>query len=554
MKDLVIKGTGNSRYLKSSLEGITTWEQFRAALAAGTLPVDLNGINSEGFQQLGDPLNKATLLKDATAAKFGKDTSTVPDEVLDVLSKSVLNDAYKTVDVYAGQNWEKGTVASASGSVWQWICVANNILFSLPQSGTAAIMSTDGKAWTTLTVPAIESNYAYNIRHVICYANGTYYLIQYRAASSYGFRVYSSPDLKTWTSIATVTGLRDSVCGFFYSQSLSKFLIFDLRGNIAMSDDAVTWVVGALNLTDTEFGHGMSNMLNAECCVDGPDGFYLALPNDSTKKIRIFKISASKTEIIWESNAISWRSQYCAFVKFKGKYYVYNSNGIATSDNLTDWDFVEKEMASYASLGQTLTASNLSVIYATYGDASCVSTDGLNFAKSKTPSVDGSVGNLAYINGVFAFHQYGSISSISAYYTPDTTFKDEPGLVDVLGNMVDIPLKQIAGAAGIEIGTYTGTGTSSYKDRVLTFSNPPKFVLVAAGLKTNSSGDFYKLGFCFLFPTLAKGVFWAPSSPDAYQSQDITVDGNSISWRVTNSQQAALCDVASIPYYYFGLY
>lgn len=80
MKDSVIKGNGNSRYLKSSLEGITTWEQFRAALAAGTLPVDLNGINPEGFQQLGDPFNKVTLLKDSTAALLGLGTDAVPDD------------------------------------------------------------------------------------------------------------------------------------------------------------------------------------------------------------------------------------------------------------------------------------------------------------------------------------------------------------------------------------------------------------------------------------------------------------------------------------------
>lgn len=82
MKDFVIKGNGNSRYLKSSLEGITTWEQFRAALAAGTLPVDLNGINPEGFQQLGDPLNKASLLKDTTAALLGLPDTAVPDDAL----------------------------------------------------------------------------------------------------------------------------------------------------------------------------------------------------------------------------------------------------------------------------------------------------------------------------------------------------------------------------------------------------------------------------------------------------------------------------------------
>ena len=127
--------------------------------------------------QEGTPLNKATLLKDATAAKFGKDTGAVPDEVLDVLSKSVLNDAYKTVDVYAGQNWEKGTAPNASGSVWEAIAVANNILFSFPISGTTAVMSTDGKTWTTFTIPTISGGYNYGGRHRIVYVGDTYYLL-----------------------------------------------------------------------------------------------------------------------------------------------------------------------------------------------------------------------------------------------------------------------------------------------------------------------------------------------------------------------------------------
>lgn len=68
MRDSIIKNTGNSRYLKSAISAATTWEQFRAALIAGTLPIDLNGINTAGWQQVGDALNKANLLSDATVA------------------------------------------------------------------------------------------------------------------------------------------------------------------------------------------------------------------------------------------------------------------------------------------------------------------------------------------------------------------------------------------------------------------------------------------------------------------------------------------------------
>lgn len=76
MKDMVPKGTGNSRYLKSVANFMTlypTYADFVAALVAGTLPVDFNGINSAGCDEVGTPLNKASLLTDSTFARLGVD-------------------------------------------------------------------------------------------------------------------------------------------------------------------------------------------------------------------------------------------------------------------------------------------------------------------------------------------------------------------------------------------------------------------------------------------------------------------------------------------------
>jgi len=90
MQDSIIKGTGNSRYLKSIAAFLTqypTYADFAAALAAGTLPVELNGINEEGFQQLGTALNKENLLQDNTAAIYGLGTDAVPDDVFAWLGK-----------------------------------------------------------------------------------------------------------------------------------------------------------------------------------------------------------------------------------------------------------------------------------------------------------------------------------------------------------------------------------------------------------------------------------------------------------------------------------
>lgn len=83
MQDMTIKGTGNSRYLKSIANILTlypNYESFAAALAAGTFPIDLNGINSAGIQTAGTALNKASLLSDDTAAAAGG--ATTPDQAL----------------------------------------------------------------------------------------------------------------------------------------------------------------------------------------------------------------------------------------------------------------------------------------------------------------------------------------------------------------------------------------------------------------------------------------------------------------------------------------
>lgn len=86
MIDSVLKGTGNSRFLKSAVPAGTSWADALAMLQAGTFPIDFNGINTEGFQQVGTPLNKANLLKDATAAQIGLPSSATPNDMFNALA------------------------------------------------------------------------------------------------------------------------------------------------------------------------------------------------------------------------------------------------------------------------------------------------------------------------------------------------------------------------------------------------------------------------------------------------------------------------------------
>lgn len=87
MHDSIPKGTGNSRFLKSVsdfMEKYPTYQDFAAALVAGTMPVDI-GLNADGWLVLGMALAKMNLLRDETATALGIDNpadATVDDAFL----------------------------------------------------------------------------------------------------------------------------------------------------------------------------------------------------------------------------------------------------------------------------------------------------------------------------------------------------------------------------------------------------------------------------------------------------------------------------------------
>lgn len=120
MIDSVLKGTGNSRFLKSAVPAGTSWADALAMLQAGTFPIDFNGINTEGFQQVGTPLNKANLLKDATAAQIGLPPTATPDDAFKILA-GILGITYvlasSGVTVTAQNGSDTKTAVAASNGV-----------------------------------------------------------------------------------------------------------------------------------------------------------------------------------------------------------------------------------------------------------------------------------------------------------------------------------------------------------------------------------------------------------------------------------------------------
>lgn len=117
MQDAITLGTGNSRYLKSVsgfLALYPTYEAFAEALAAGTLPVDLNGINPDGWAQQGTALDKAHLLTDATAAQAGLGGEATVNDMLAVLAGKAASAesliTYGTSELATGAALATGTI------------------------------------------------------------------------------------------------------------------------------------------------------------------------------------------------------------------------------------------------------------------------------------------------------------------------------------------------------------------------------------------------------------------------------------------------------------
>lgn len=107
MKDLVPKGTGNSRFLRSSIPENITHEELVALLRTGTFPVDFAGLNADGVAVVGSAYNKANVLPDDVCNALGISTISEPKDAFIALSESLseLSSDFKeriTFGVYTG--------------------------------------------------------------------------------------------------------------------------------------------------------------------------------------------------------------------------------------------------------------------------------------------------------------------------------------------------------------------------------------------------------------------------------------------------------------------
>lgn len=168
MQDSVIKGTGNSRKLKTSLANTTTWQDALDLMIAGEFPIDLAGIEPSGFNVVGTKLNSTTLLSSGTEALYGLSNGT-PDDAFSLLGSALRN--YGNL----ADNTDLNTIF-------------NNGFWYLPASA----------ATTASNIPVAAAGY------LVVMGNGTTRAIQFymRVASgsdSYSTWYYRKYDGSVWT-------------------------------------------------------------------------------------------------------------------------------------------------------------------------------------------------------------------------------------------------------------------------------------------------------------------------------------------------------------------
>ena len=144
MTDTILRGTGNSRTLRTVANAKSqypTYDAFMTALVNGTFPIDIGALSSAGLTRRGTDLNKANILTDSTATGMGLTSSATPNDAfakLRTLVKAAQDAADEInfrvfVGSYVGTNSSSGPSYSKTLNFpfrWKFLLVNRPIEYS----------------------------------------------------------------------------------------------------------------------------------------------------------------------------------------------------------------------------------------------------------------------------------------------------------------------------------------------------------------------------------------------------------------------------------------
>lgn len=507
MQDAIIKGIGNSRYLKTVGEALSlypTYEDFLQAMIEGTFPVDFNGINKDGWTQQGTPLNKANLLSDTVISTLGLSTgaNSTPNDAFNVLAnignvhvwrKTVVTEeeipaGYKLVD----DNTDR-TLDGVSNAL---INLGNTNQRTAYINCADSITVDDGGG---ISLNSATTHYQANdALNAASWLRGKY------------IKLYYINDFGNW----------------FGPPALDQNKTYYVPNDAQISVNSATIIVNKLQRVDAYPLTPVSTHItyltstNRNAYQEGGDakeaGYVLGEVKTGTFHLTSTKGNARNTKLAYgDANSIQ----------------VSNNGTVSLNRTATTLDVS-------ASMNDVLTTLNairgkyieIKGVYSDHWEDISFSKDHVYFVPSDVQIAD------PVLTGgvrVLTLNKYQEVTGYPAIPAGTT--------IEYLGVLGD--------KTSIETGSYVGTGTyGSGNPNTLTFRFEPKFVHIQAG----NIGKEDSSGFKFAFFVLGtKGFSIGPGSANELYNLNAKFDGNTLSWYLGNAAQQL--NTKSANYFFIAL-
>ena len=478
-----------------------TYEDFLQAMIAGTFPVDFNGINKDGWTQLGTPLNKANLLSDTVISTLGLSTGV----------NSTPNDAFNVLaNVGNVHVWRKTVVAEEEVPAGYKLVDDNtdrtlddvpNALINLGNSNqrTAYINCADSITVDDgggISLNSATTHYQANdALNAASWLRGKY------------IKLYYINDFGNW----------------FGPPALDQNKTYYVPNDAQISVNSATIIVDKLQRVDayplTPAGTHITYLtsVNRNAYQEGDDakeaGYVLG-----------DMVSGYLFASAWTGNASNY--YYSETIKVSDTGTLTQENVKSYTANATNDSWVSNIQSAIR--GKFITVS---------GEKDNGGSEGTNLVYIPDDAI------VSYFeNGVSLGYPYNygflvnKMQQVTGYpaIPAGTT-------IEYLGVLGD--------KTSIETGSYVGTGTyGSGNPNTLTFRFEPKFVHIQAG----NIGKEDNSGFKFAFFVLGtKGFSIGPGSANELYNLNAKFDGNTLSWYLGNAAQQL--NTKSANYFFIAL-
>ena len=506
MQDAIIKGIGNSRYLKTVGEALSlypTYEDFMQAMVAGIFPVDFNGINKDGWTQQGTLLNKANLLSDTVISTLGLSTG----------ADSTPNDAFNVLANIGNVHVWRKTVATDEG-IPEVPEVPPSYELGEAQTQYFIRDKDRGKAITMLYSNSVSVSYDGRVSLVSPSS-----VVITTTNTTYPFTYVSGKFIQAQGG---GTGVEPETTSIFYMKP---------SGVLQNSGESSSWDVYG---TECQMVNGIAAVPGTPAVPPGTHITYLTSVNrnayqegDDAKEAGYVlgdMVSGYLFASAWTGNASNY--YYSETIKVSDTGTLTQENVKSYTANATNDSWVSNIQSAIR--GKFITVS---------GEKDNGGSEGTNLVYIPDDAI------VSYFeNGVSLGYPYNygflvnKMQQVTGYpaIPAGTT-------IEYLGVLGD--------KTSIETGSYVGTGTSgSGNPNTLTFGFEPKFVHIQSYSIGNGDGTGY--GFAF-FLSGTRGFTIGPSSSNDLYPLNAKFNKNILSWYQNN--EYAQLNEKKVKYFFAAL-